>query len=63
MPFRRRDVLTMVVANVLYEKSVFFKYSKFAFHVTSRDRRKSVANGELTLQPNHSKSFLKWRLS
>jgi len=26
MAFRRRDVLVMVVAGVLYEKSVFLKY-------------------------------------
>ena len=33
------------------------------YNATSRDRRKSVVIGELTLQPNSNKSFLKQRFS
>ena len=46
----------MVVANVLYEKCVELPY-----YGTLRDRRKSVANGELILQLNYNKLFKKWR--
>jgi len=33
------------------------------YDVTSRARREKVVIGEMTLQPNYSKSFLKWRFS
>jgi len=49
MPFRRRDVSSMVVANVLYEKVCFSNTVELPYNVTSKDRRKSVAIGELTL--------------
>jgi len=45
--------------NVCFWKTVELPY----YSVTSRDRRKSVTEVELTSQPNHNKSFLKWRFS
>jgi len=53
----------MVVANVLYEKSVVLKYSRIEYDGTSRNGRKIVANDDLTLQTNYNKSFLNWHFS
>ena len=62
MPFRRRGVSAMVVANALYEKVCFWNAVELLCNDTSRDRSKTVADFEMTLQPNYNKSFLKWGL-
>jgi len=49
----------MVVANVLYEKSVFCSTVELSHDSTSGVRRKSVAAGELTSQSNYNKSVPK----
>ena len=41
-------------------KKLFWYTVKLPSNGTVRDQRKSVTNGELTLQPNCNKPFLKW---
>jgi len=50
----------MVVTNILYKKSVYLKYGRISPTTYFKDQRKSVATGELTLQTNYNKPFLKW---
>jgi len=48
---------------MFYTKKVCFSNTvELPYNITSRDWRKSVANDELTSQPNYNKLFLKWRL-
>jgi len=53
MPLWRRDASSMVIANVLYENSVFLKYSRIAIQRHFKGTEKKVAISALTLQPNY----------